>query len=138
MSATRILLNVVGFFVMLDGCLGLTSPDVSKRLMLFFFEKLPTVIFRLASFLWGLAYGLILWGILYNATGEKGFLDYFLIIISTIFAVVYIGIAVRGPGKISESGFARQLTETPNSIYRIYGFGTTALGLFLVLVSVRY
>lgn len=138
MSATRILLNVVGFFVMLDGCLGLASPDVSKRLMLFFFEKLPAVIFRSASFLWGLAYGLILRGVVYNAPGGIRFVDYFLIIISAIFAVVYIGIAVIGPGKIRESGFARQLTETPDSIYRIYGFGTTALGLFLVLVSVRY
>ena len=39
MSLTRVLINLVGFFILLDGCLGVTSPDVSKMLMIKIAEK---------------------------------------------------------------------------------------------------
>ena len=138
MSVTRVLLNIAGFFALLDGCLGVSSPDVSKRLMLAVIERFHITILRILTFLWGMICAIIFYGAVTSGLVERFFGDYLLIFGSALFAIFYILLALTIPRDLKDSGLVRHILELPDSRYRLYGVGTVSLGIFLVFNSVRY
>ena len=138
MSLTRVLLNIVGFFVLLDGCLGITSPDVSKMLVIKLIEKFHIVIIRIMSFLGSIICAVISYGVITSGPLDKIFADYLLMLGSAFFSILYLILAFTIPANLKESGYIQHLIALPNSRFRIYEAGTLATGLFLVFISVRY
>ena len=138
MTIMRILLNVVGFFVLLDGCIGVTSPSTSKMLMNALIEKLNITIIRALSFLWGILCGAIAVGTVVSGPQNKLITDYLLTLGTGAFAAVYIIMAFTLPNDLRESDFLRNILEMPDNKFRLYESATLAMGIFIIFISVRY
>jgi hypothetical protein len=138
MTITRFLLNVVGFFALLEGCLGVSSPVTSKTIMLFLLRNLSSRTIKYITILSGLIFGVIFVGAMVADPFEKDFWDYLLILISALLSILYIIMGLTLPQDLNDSGVVKKWLETPNSLYRFYEAGTLAVGIFFVLISVRY
>lgn len=138
MSLTRILLNVVGFFVLLDGCIGVSSPTTSRMLMNALVEKVPSSILRVLSLFWGILCAIIAIGTLTSGPENKFILDYILTMGMALFALVYVLIAFTLPDDLREAEFIRSMLEMPDNKFRLYESATLAMGIFIIFISVRY
>ncbi len=138
MTITRFLLNLVGFFALLEGCIGVTSPETSKSIMLFLVRKLNARTIRTLTILSGVVFGIIFVGAMVTDPFEKGFWDFMLILTSALLSILYIIMGITLPLDLNDSGIVKKWLETPNNIYRFYEAGTLAVGIFFVLISVRY
>ncbi|GEM_PF-5147174 len=138
MSLTRILLNIIGFLLLLEGCLGVTSPELSKSIFRYLIGKVDVKLIRLYLFGLGAIFVIIFWGAINYGPAEKIFGDYLMIIGVGFFGLFYLSMAFSLPKDLLHSEIVNYWLEMSNFRFRIYELGSLILGIFAVLISVRY
>ncbi len=138
MTIIGILLNIVGFFALLEGCLGVTSPQTAKSLLRYLLDNLSVKAIRALAFVSGVVFGIISIGVATGIPRDSSILDYILILVSSVLGIFYIVLAISLPADFKESEIVRQLLDVSNAQFRLYETGALIFGIFCVFISIRY
>ncbi|MBD3232863.1 MAG: hypothetical protein GF315_03985 [candidate division Zixibacteria bacterium] len=138
MTIIGILLNIVGFFALLEGCMGVTSPQTTKSLLRYLLDNLSVRAIRALMFVSGFVFGLISIGVATNIPPDSSILDYILILVSSVLGIFYIILAISLPVDFKESELVERLLNVPSAQFRLYEAGTLFFGILCVFVSIRY